>query len=71
MGGGGLADPHVLYVPLLKSKNCPPPIFVDHDKNFCRYVFNFCMTKANLTSIYDKFKDANFTVLMKYQSNNN
>ena len=29
----------------------PPPIFVDHDKNFFRYFFNLCMTKANLTSI--------------------
>ena len=28
-----------------------PPIFVDHDKNFFEYFFNFCMTKANLTSI--------------------
>ena len=65
-GGGGWEDPHELYVPLIKSKNCPPSIFVDHDKNFYKYFFNFCMTKANLTSIYNKFKDANFTVLLKY-----
>ena len=38
----------------------------DHDKKVYRYFFNFCMTKANLTSIYNKFKDANFTVLLKY-----
>ena len=58
-GGGGLGGtPHELYVsphnscvPPIKLKNCPPPIFVDHDKNFFRYFFNLCMTKANLTSI--------------------
>ena len=56
-GGGGGRNPHELYVPLitavspLKSKNCPPPISVDHGKNFFRYFFNLCMTKANLTSI--------------------
>ena len=66
MGGGGGGDPMSSMSPLIKSKNCPPPIFVDHDKNFYRYFFNFCMTKANLTSIYNKFKDANFTVLLKY-----
>ena len=33
---------------ILKS---PSPIFVGHDKNFFRYFFNLCMTKANLTSI--------------------
>ena len=55
MGGTG-GGPHELCVPLItavapiKSKNCPP-IFVDHDKNFFRYFFNLCMTKANLTSI--------------------
>ena len=55
MGGLGEA-PHELYVPLItavppiKSKN-GPPIFVDHDKNFLKYFFNLCMTKANLTSI--------------------
>ena len=36
--------------PPITSKNCPP-IFVDHDKSFFRYVFNLCMTKANLTSM--------------------
>ena len=40
-GGGGLADPHELYV---------PPMLVDHDKNFFSIFFNLCMAKANLTS---------------------
>ena len=38
----------------------------DHDKKVYRYFLNFCMTKANLTSIYNKFKDVSFTVLLKY-----
>ena len=47
---GGLGGPHELYVP--PHNSCVPPIFVDHDKNFFRYFFNLCMTKANnLTSI--------------------
>ena len=55
--GGLRGPPHVFYVPLItavshptKSKNCPSPIFVDHDKNIFRYFFNLCMAKANLTS---------------------
>ena len=46
-GTGGI--PQELYVP--PHNSCVPPIFVDHDKNFFRYFFNLCMTKANLTSI--------------------
>ena len=40
-----------LCPPPIKLENSPPPIFVDHDKNFFRYFFNLCMTKANLNSI--------------------
>ena len=46
---GGLGDPHELHVP--PNNSCVPPIFVEHDKIFCRYFLNFCMTMANLTSI--------------------
>ena len=42
-GGGGLGDPHELYIPLItavspptKSKNCPP-IFVIMTKVFLKY----------------------------------
>ena len=55
LGGSPMSSmsPFITAVSLIKSKNCPapPPIFVDHDKNFFGYVFNLCMTKANLTSI--------------------
>ena len=44
-------SPLITAVPPIKSKNCPPSIFVDHDKKFFRYFFNLCTTKANLTSI--------------------
>ena len=53
-------SPHELYAPFITAvspiKNLkiappPPPISVDHDKNFFRYFFNLCMTKANLTSM--------------------
>ena len=44
--GEGLGDPHELYVPphnscvpLIKSKNYPSPIFVDHDK-ICLDIFS-------------------------------
>ena len=65
-GKGTGGTPMSSMSPLINLKIAHPPIFVDHDKNFYRYFFNFCMTKANLTSIYNKFKDANFTVLLKY-----
>ena len=51
--GGTGGTPHELYVPPHKIEQLfpPPPIFVDHDKNFFRYFLNLCLTKANLTSI--------------------
>ena len=48
---GGLGGPPYAPCPPIKSKNCPPPIFVDHDKTFFRYFFDLCMAKANLDSI--------------------
>ena len=63
--GGDWGDPPVSSMsPLITAvsphkieKLSPPPIFVDHDKNFFRYFFNLCMTKTNLTSI-TSLKDA-------------
>ena len=62
---GDWGTPHELYVPPRNTgvppqnlKIVPPPIFVDHDNNF-----------SDIFSIFDqhnKFKDANFTVLLKY-----
>ena len=57
-GRGDLGDPPMSSMsPLItavsphKILKLPLPILVDHDKNFFRYFFNLCMTKANLTSI--------------------
>ena len=47
--GGGLGISHVLYAPLITA--VLPQSLLIMAKNFFRYVFNFCMTKANLTSI--------------------
>ena len=62
-GGGTGGSPMSSMSPLIKAvsphkiEKLSPPIFVDHDKDFFRYFFNFCMTKANLTSI-TSLKDA-------------
>ena len=55
--------PHNSCVPPQNLKIIPPPIFVDDDKNFLD-IFSIFVWHG-LFNKHNKFKDANFTVLIE------